>query len=211
VVFVQRLQLLAGGVDKIYPARNADLYHRIIESGGAIVSEMPIGTQPAAGLFPARNRLIAGLSAGVLVVEAKEKSGSLITADYAAQQGRVIFAVPGFPNDPRSGGPNKLIKEGATVVENADDILKGLIRNKSNNLNSPEYDLFSVQDRAELSEDENLSLQEKVLNCLGKTPVSMDELYTALNVSITELSLPLLELELSGMITMSANNEISKI
>ena len=114
--------VVAGGIDIIYPPENAALYERI-RAQGAIVSEMPLGQPPQARHFPRRNRLISGLSRGVIVVEAAEGSGSLITANYALEQNREIFAVPGSPLDPRAKGTNRLIREGATLTESAEDVL----------------------------------------------------------------------------------------
>ncbi len=117
--------VVAGGVDIVYPPENTGLHERI-RAQGCIVSEMPLGQAPQARHFPRRNRIISGLSRGVVVVEAAEGSGSLITANYALEQGREIFAVPGSPLDPRAGGTNRLIREGATLTESAADVLAGL-------------------------------------------------------------------------------------
>src|ERR1700749_42547 len=117
--------VVAGGIDIIYPPENAALYESI-KAQGAIVSEMPFGQSPQARHFPRRNRLISGLSRGVVVVEASEGSGSLITANYALEQNREIFAVPGSPLDPRAKGTNRLIREGATLTESAEDVLAAL-------------------------------------------------------------------------------------
>lgn len=114
--------VLAGGTDVIYPPEHKGLYARIAEAG-AVNSEMPPGTGPQAALFPRRNRIISGASSGVVVVEATPKSGSLITARMAADQGREVFAVPGSPLDPRAQGPNGLIRDGATLIQSADDVL----------------------------------------------------------------------------------------
>jgi DNA processing protein len=107
--------VLGNGVDIIYPAQNHKLAYRIVENG-ALVSEYPLGTQPEGGNFPRRNRIISGLSLGVLVVEGSKHSGAMITADYAAEQGREIFAVPGSIMSPNSAGPNQLIQQGAKLV-----------------------------------------------------------------------------------------------
>jgi DNA processing protein len=115
--------VLAGGTDVIYPKENADIYQRIVDRGVAL-SEMPLGTKPQARHFPRRNRIISGMARGVLVVEATQKSGSLITARYAAEQNREVFAVPGSPLDPRNQGANQLIKEGAHLVQSAADIME---------------------------------------------------------------------------------------
>ncbi|MDR1907746.1 MAG: DNA-processing protein DprA, partial [Holosporales bacterium] len=117
--------VLAGGVDVVYPSENAHIYKSLGEHG-VIVSEMPIGTAIDATLFPRRNRIIAGLALGVVLIEAAEQSGSLITAKFALENGKDIFAVPGFPADPRSRGCNKLIKQGATLVEGAEDVLAAI-------------------------------------------------------------------------------------
>src|SRR3954469_7843549 len=122
---VGTVAVVAGGVDIIYPPENEKLYGEI-KNRGVIVSEMRLGEAPQARHFPRRNRIISGLSRGVVVVEAAEKSGSLITAQYALEQGREIFAVPGSPLDPRAKGANRLIKDGATLTESAEDILSVL-------------------------------------------------------------------------------------
>ncbi|HET8726215.1 MAG TPA: DNA-processing protein DprA, partial [Alphaproteobacteria bacterium] len=119
------IAVLAGGIDVVYPSEHQALYDRIAEAG-ALVAECPLGTQPQARHFPRRNRIISGLSQGVLVVEAARRSGSLITARFAAEQGREVFAVPGFPLDPRAQGCNDLIRNGATLVQSADDVLEEL-------------------------------------------------------------------------------------
>lgn len=116
--------VMAGGVDVVYPPENECLYRRIIETGAA-VSEMPPGLTPKSRHFPRRNRIVSGLSLGVVIVEAAQRSGSLITARMAGEQGRDVLAIPGSPLDPRSYGANRLIREGATLVRNAEDILEG--------------------------------------------------------------------------------------
>jgi len=120
------MAVLGGGLDLIYPPEHQDLAKRIVESGGAIVSEFPLGTPAVAGNFPARNRIISGLSLGVVVTEAAQKSGSLITASKAAEQGREVFAVPGPITSPLSAGTTELIKKGAKPVTKIDDILEEL-------------------------------------------------------------------------------------
>ena len=115
--------VLAGGHDKVYPPEHEDLLATIIETGGAAISEMPLGHVPRARDFPRRNRLISGVALGVVVVEAAHRSGSLITARIAAEQGREVFAVPGSPLDPRAAGTNDLIKQGATLTTEASDVI----------------------------------------------------------------------------------------
>ncbi|MCX5517477.1 DNA-processing protein DprA [Kaistia defluvii] len=116
--------VFAGGLDRLYPPENAALADRILASGGAHVSEMPLGWEPRSRDFPRRNRLVAGMASGTVIVEAAQRSGSLITARLAAEQGRAVFAVPGSPLDPRAAGTNQLIKQGAHLVTEAADVLE---------------------------------------------------------------------------------------
>lgn len=118
------IAVVGSGLDVIYPKENSLLYKRIIETGGAIISEYPLGTKPLKYHFPARNRIISAISDGVLVVEAKEKSGTLITVDFALDQGKNVFVIPGNINSENSRGTNNLIKEGAKLVENVGDIFE---------------------------------------------------------------------------------------
>lgn len=118
------IAVLGSGLDNIYPKENVELARKIVEYGGCIISEYPLGTKPEKKNFPQRNRIISGLSKGVLVVEAKEKSGTLITVDFAIEQGRDVFCVPGNINSFNSVGTNELIKQGAKLVNNINDILE---------------------------------------------------------------------------------------
>ncbi len=122
----QTVAVLGSGVDVVYPRQNQDLARTIFSGRGAVVSEYPLGTGPRAGNFPGRNRIINGLASGVVVVEAGSKSGALITADYASEEGRTVFAVPGRVGDPRSSGTLSLLKQGAVLVQDASDILHEL-------------------------------------------------------------------------------------
>jgi DNA processing protein len=121
------IAVLAGGHERIYPSENKPLLERIVEQGGAVISEMPIGWEPRGRDFPRRNRIVSGLSLGIVVVEAARRSGSLITARFALEQGREVFAVPGSPLDPRAEGCNDLIREGATLCAEADHVLAALL------------------------------------------------------------------------------------
>jgi DNA processing protein len=183
--------ILAGGVDVIYPPQNHDLYRALVDQG-AVVSEMPPGFQPQAKHFPRRNRLISGLAVGVVVVEAALRSGSLVTARYAAEQGREVFAVPGSPLEARSQGPNSLIKQGAVLVENARDIIDALPAFQMPYRVPPANAAPPIGDKA-LSEA-HLS----VTKALTVTAVTVDEILRQCQLSPSTLSLVLLELELAG-------------
>ena len=205
--------VLAGGLDNIYPSSNTKLYHQIIENG-AVVSEMPIGTQPQANLFPKRNRIISGLSYGTVVMEASLKSGSLITARFALEQNRDVFAVPNFPRDPRAGGTNMLIKNGATLVEDVNDITS-VIDNlskesfvKNDLLNGICEDTLSYF--PQFNDDiETNDLQGKILSLLSSTPVSIDNLIRELpEFSQTQILDSLLNLELDDKISYPSVGKI---
>ena len=206
--------VLAGGVDNIYPTSNTKLYHRIIEEGGAVVSEMPIGTSPQANLFPKRNRIISGLSYGTLIMEASLKSGSLITARFALEQNREVFAVPNFPRDPRAGGTNMLIKNGATLVEDVTDITS-VIDNLSRE-SFEKHDLLTGICEDSLSylpqfndEVDAKNLQDKILSLLSATPVSIDSLIRELpEFSQTQILDALLNLELDEKIATPSVGKI---
>lgn len=199
------IAVLGGGIDVAYPKENADLQAEIAEKG-LLISEFPFGTPPVAHHFPRRNRIIAGLSAGVLVVEARQQSGSMITANYANDFGREVFAVPGSPYDPRAEGTNKLIKEGACVVRNVGDIIDGLA-NYVNTVNAFDpKDYFPtpgplVQGLAET--------KSKVLNLLSTTPIDVDSIVRHTKLSPAYVWDILLELELSGKLERHSGNKVS--
>jgi len=200
--------VIAGGIDTIYPPENEKLYRAIAEAG-AIISEAPFGSQPLARSFPARNRIIAGMSAGTLVVEASLKSGSLITAHYALDYGRDVFAVPGSPMDPRAAGTNQLIRDGAIMVESAQDILNGLNPPDKLPLAEPDEGMFeeaaaSFDDESTLSE-----AREAVLAALSATPTLMDDVLVATGLSAHYVMAACLELELAGRVIRHAGAKIS--
>ena len=189
--------VLAGGVDVIYPPDNEELYGRLA-ARGVILSEMPLGTVPQARHFPRRNRLISGMSRGVLVVEAARRSGSLITARYALEQGREVFAVPGSPLDPRARGCNDLLRQGATLVETADDVvqvLEGMIRSLDP---APIRRNLPAESQARPGEPEVASGHGIVEELLGPVPVTVDELVRQCHLSPAVVNTVLLELELAG-------------
>ncbi|MGF1543376.1 MAG: DNA-processing protein DprA [Parvularculaceae bacterium] len=174
------IAVVAGGIDVIYPPEHADLT-RAIADRGAIVSERAPGAQPTARDFPRRNRLISGLSRGVVVVEAARRSGTLITARYALEQGREVFAVPGSPLDPRSEGANKLLREGATLVETADDVLEALAA-QVRGVSDPDRDLFAWAADADGpdAERDDDALRAAARALLSHAPTHRDELLRAL-------------------------------
>ncbi|MEO1038169.1 MAG: DNA-processing protein DprA [Pseudomonadota bacterium] len=191
------IAVVGGGVDQIYP-REHEALHREIAATGLIVSEMPVGYRATARDFPRRNRLISGLSLGVVVVEAAERSGSLITARLAAEQGREVMAVPGSPLDPRAKGVNRLLRDGAALIENADDVMDVLRGASLSGLRAPS--LFDYEDeppRSEAIEEEADRIREQIAELLSPSPVSRDELSRITGAPIQAVSAALVELELA--------------
>ncbi|HET9428112.1 MAG TPA: DNA-processing protein DprA [Allosphingosinicella sp.] len=198
------IAVIAGGIDIFYPPENEER-QRAIGGQGLILAEQPPGTEPRARHFPYRNRIIAGLAPGTIVVEAAPKSGSLITARYAAEFGREVMAVPGSPLDPRAQGCNQLIREGATLVQNADDVLEalgpigaGLVRQDGSGFQAPPG--FGDADEA---------ARGAVVDLLNVTPVAIDELIRQSNLSAPIVQTVLLELELAGRIERHAGGRVS--
>jgi DNA processing protein len=200
--------VVAGGIDNIYPPENATLYERI-RSEGCIVSEMPLGQSPQARHFPRRNRIISGLSRGVVIVEAAEGSGSLITANYALEQGREIFAVPGSPLDPRAKGTNRLIREGATLVENAEDILAALRPILGRDFADPGEPGPQSPSGFAVSEEETDRVRACVEEALGPAPVEIDDVVRGCNSSVSAVLSVLLEMELAGRVARHSGNRVS--
>ncbi|MDX3929037.1 MAG: DNA-processing protein DprA [Shinella sp.] len=191
---------MAGGLDQPYPPENAGLLEEITAGNGLAVSEMPFGWEPRARDFPRRNRLIAGISYGVVVVEAASRSGSLITARNAVDFGRLVFAVPGSPLDPRCHGTNALLKDGAIVTTDAEDILEALRPMR-------EPDLFSHGiDAGEPSDDVPAAMRlppddadrDRIASALGPTPVEIDDIIRHTGLAPATVYLVLLELDLAG-------------
>lgn len=205
------IAVVAGGVDIVYPEENQKLYEQICDSG-LVVAESPFAQKPFAQSFPRRNRIISGLSAGIVVVEANLKSGSLITARLAAEQGRDVFAVPGFPSDPRAQGPNKLIRDGATLVQSAEDILHSLQTFRPSIPRSFQDSAAIANDFIhEYEEDDSVirNAAQELLSRLSKAPVQTDTLLRDCNLSPAAGQRALLELELAGTIRRSAGGMIS--
>ncbi len=187
--------VLGGGVDDVYPPDNADLYRQIVEQG-CIVSESPVGARAQAKDFPRRNRIISGLSRGVIVVEAELRSGSLITARLAAEQGRDVFAVPGSPLDPRSRGPNELLRQGAILCEGLEDVERAFSTLRTLCEPTPDNPFSGAPDEADAA------LLERVAALLSPTPTPRDELARAAGAPIGVVAAALLELSLSGRATL---------
>jgi DNA processing protein len=181
-------------ISMVYPEENKDLYKQIAEKG-AVVSECPFGTPPAAHQFPKRNRIISGLSEGVVVVEAVQHSGSLITARMALEQGREVFAVPGSPLDPRSAGSNNLLRQGASIAENAQDILNEL---QGNLARFSETSDGITGNLSSANENDVGEARERLLQTLGPTPLRLDDVIRDLNLPVPAILAALLELELAG-------------
>ena len=219
------LAVIASGVDVAYPSDNAELMERIAESG-AIVSERPLGAVPQARHFPRRNRLISGLTLGVVVVEAAPQSSSLITARLAAEQGREVMAVPGSPLDPRHRGTNQLLRDGATLVESAADVLAALgplaraaqprspgVTARTRNRSAapaperirPVHTALPIEPEANGAAD----LIGRVCERLGPEPLLVDELIRQCQASTAEVQRALLELELDGRLERHPGNRVS--
>jgi DNA processing protein len=210
--------VLPAGVERVYPPENAPLYEAIVAEG-AVIAELPPGTEIKAQQFPRRNRLIAGLSLGVIVIEAAKHSGSLITARLALEESREVFAIPGSPLDPRCHGSNDLIRQGATLVETADHVLAELpahflashkrlptaspapVENSKNNKKTDSY--VTPMDPAES--------RSTIVEALGPSPVTVDELVRRCQLSPAVVASVLLELELEGRLERHAGQRVSLV
>jgi DNA processing protein len=191
--------VLAGGIDQVYPPQNAGL-QAAIAADGLLLSESPWGAPPVARAFPRRNRIVSGLSKGVVVIEAAARSGSLITAHRAAEQGRDVFVVPGSPADPRYAGSNSLIRDGAILTRDANDILGVLGAPRS-------VSQVPVKPREKSAHPE----AAKVLSALGSVPTLVDELVRRCQVSAAAVAEVLLALELEGRLERHRGNRVSLI
>ena len=208
------LAVVAGGVDVVYPEENRGL-HEALASQGAIVAELPLGTEPQARHFPRRNRIISGMALGVVVVEAAARSGSLITARFALDQGRDVFAVPGSPLDPRCRGSNDLLRHGAILTESAADVLSHLgpqLRHPEPRREPPGFPRPAVVDWPQVgahapgADDAAIEL---LAERLGPTPVAVDELVRQCHLSAAAVATLLLELELAGRVERHPGNLVS--
>jgi DNA processing protein len=211
--------VVAGGVDVVYPEENRGL-HEALQRQGAIVAELPLGSEPQARHFPRRNRIISGMALGVLVVEAAARSGSLITARYALEQGREVFAVPGSPLDPRCRGTNDLLRRGATLTETAEDVLSQLgpqvqpgapppLALSTAPLPAPPrwaLDAPTGGAGEPIADENGLDM---ILERLGPTPVAVDELVRQCQLTASAVATLLLELELAGRVERHPGNLVS--
>ena len=207
------IAVIAGGLDIFYPPENEEIQRTIAERG-LLLAEQPPGTEPRARHFPYRNRIIAGLARGTVIVEAAPRSGSLITARLAAEAGRQVMAIPGSPLDPRSRGCNMLIREGATLVQSADDVLE-LIRHFDDRAESTlhgdemrgncKFSNVGDSGHADMQDGDRAPL----LNLLGVTPVTVDELVRQSGLSAASVQFALLELELAGRLARHAGARVS--
>jgi DNA processing protein len=191
------IAVLAGGIDQIYPLRNRAL-HQEIAQRGLLLSEQPWGFPPVARAFPRRNRIVSGLAVGVVVIEAAARSGSLITAHRAAEQGRDVFVVPGSPLDPRYEGSNTLLRDGAILVRQTNDILSVLGRPRQ-----PEQVLEKPRQKPPPRRS------DRVLAALGPVPTAVDELVRRCQVSAATMAEVLLALELEGRLERHRGNRVS--
>lgn len=206
--------VLGGGVDHIYPRQNEEL-HLKMRQEGALISESPLGYRASARDFPRRNRIISGLSRGVVVIEAAERSGTLITARYAAEQGREVMAAPGSPLDPRTKGCNRLIRQGAALIENAQDVIECLESLSAPNLQThlletenpfqpPVFDWEGASSAIEKAKSELLSL-------LSPTPTLRDDIIRATDIPTPIINAALLELELNAEISVESDGKIAAV
>ncbi len=208
------IAVLGTGVDTVYPAENRELYEQIARQG-VLISELPLGTKAQVSNFPRRNRIVSAISCATLVVEATMHSGSLITAKTALEQGREIFAVPGSPLDDRSSGPNHLIKEGAYLTESAEDIINVLSGSKHQSVKTYKNELLFdiVLDNKENNDDIPKNTkpmnQDRLLDSITPEGVYVDELIRLSGLDGAEVSLNLLEMEMSGKIVRQVGNKVA--
>ncbi|MEJ5080863.1 DNA-processing protein DprA [Ochrobactrum sp. MYb379] len=208
--------VLAGGLDRPYPPENLPIYRAIPEHESALITEMPMGAEPRSRDFPRRNRIIAGLSLGLIVVEAAERSGSLISARMAGEMGRTVFAVPGSPLDPRARGTNSLLKQGATLVTNADDVIEALnplIGREAIHSDEDQPDLLKQFDEPPepphaITTDEQRDI---LLDALSVVPIDVDSLVRHTSLDASSAQLILLELDLAGRLLRYPGNQVALV
>lgn len=205
--------VVANGVDVVYPPENKKLYDAIREQG-LILSENPFGCEPAASLFPRRNRIVSGLSKAVILIEAAAKSGSLITTSFALDQGRDVFAVPGSPLDPRASGGNHLIKTGqAQLIESAQDVLNALgmlnlMERETMQVALSALDEAPVEEAPRLTNDQT---RHVILSCLNHTPCTIDQITYTTQLSVSNVLTVLMELELAGQVQRLSGDRVALV
>ena len=208
------IAVIAGGIDHIYPPENKTLYEEIAKNG-LLLAELPIGFKPLSQHFPQRNRIISGLALATVVIEAGMKSGSLITANLAVEQNRDVFAVPGFPLDPRCMGSNQLIKNGAYLLESVEDILINVVPKEKFPKELEEKANYFNNMSLYMGNNSNLQVTDKnraaVIQLLSASEVTFEVVAQQLQLELPILYTVFLELELAGKITRSAGNKISLI
>ena len=209
--------VLAGGHDRVYPAEHAGLADRIANEGGAIVSEMPLGWEPRGRDFPRRNRIVSGLAMATVVVEAARRSGSLITARFANEQGREVFAVPGSPLDPRAEGTNDLLRQGASICTRAEDVIEALqavarpgsiqSRQTLHLGDTPDLDAADPEDSpGPVSVRAGDHPGAEILRWLGPSPMGFDDLVRLSGLTAAQLRAAVLSLELDGLATVEGGS-----
>jgi DNA processing protein len=200
--------VLAGGIDTAYPPENEPLFQWILDAGGCGVSEMRFGWEPRARDFPRRNRIIAGLAVATAVIEAADRSGSLITARFALEQNREVFAVPGSPLDPRAAGSNNLIKQGARMVTEVSDIVDA-VRPMLADLPDPSPRGYATEHPGDDISDPEDGDRDRVLEALGPTPVEIDDIIRFTGLPARTVQIVLLELDLASRVARHAGQRVS--
>jgi len=203
------IAVLGSGLDVIYPPENKKLFAEIIENG-AVISEFPLGTPPRSTNFPTRNRIISGMSYGVVIVEAGEKSGSLITARLALEQGREVFAVPGSIDAVGSRGTNKLIKQGAKLIENTDDILEEILPQVERTIVLKPHSIANSKVIAAKSSEILSAVDQKIIGFISGDRVHIDDLISSTGLSSADILSTLTTLELKGIVQQHPGKFFSK-
>ncbi len=199
--------VFAGGVDSIYPRENEDLFQRILDAGGCGISEMRMGWEPRARDFPRRNRIIAAMALAVVVVEAAERSGSLITARLALEQNREVLAVPGSPLDPRAAGANNLIKQGARMVTAVEDVIETVAPMLVRPPEPPA--VLAAPIASEPPPEPDPDERARIVEALGPTPVEIDEIIRFTGLPARTVLVVLLELDIAGRIERHSGQRVS--